>query len=255
MKTLSDYIVESEQTLSEKAMSQKQQKFMDMVHTMQNGKKGKGATKHKKEFVPMDEDRTEVKDKDGNVTSWKDEGKWKKSTANKDGRGKVTNLSDKARRETEKLFKKEKDVTESITEDLYDDEPTPVESAILGKIMRNHANLLSEFGPEEVMAAAQEVALMVGSVNEIGTSDASGWVKQVIEKLRHSKDGVAEGWNDHLDDPDSYEDYLERLRDLADVHRKEQKEKSLGSEIPVAPNNRMAEGEDLKAIRLLSGIK
>ena len=60
----------------------------------------------------MDEERTEVRDKDGKVTSWKDEGEWKKSTANKDGRGKVTNLSDKARRETEKLSKKEKDVAE-----------------------------------------------------------------------------------------------------------------------------------------------
>ena len=71
-----------------------------------------GDTKHKKELVPMDEERTEVRDKDGKVTSWKDEGEWKKSTANKDGRGKVTNLSDKARRETEKLSKKEKDVAE-----------------------------------------------------------------------------------------------------------------------------------------------
>jgi hypothetical protein len=71
-----------------------------------------GDIKHKKELVPMDEERTEVKDKDGNVTSWKDEGEWKKSTAKKDGRGKVTNLSDKARRETEKLSKKEKEVAE-----------------------------------------------------------------------------------------------------------------------------------------------
>jgi hypothetical protein len=71
-----------------------------------------GDTKHKKELVPMDEERTEVRDKDGNVTSWKDEGEWKKSTANKDGRGKVTNLSDKARRETEKLSKKEKNLAE-----------------------------------------------------------------------------------------------------------------------------------------------
>jgi hypothetical protein len=71
-----------------------------------------GDTKHKKELVPMDEERTEVKDKDGKVTSWKDEGEWKKSSAKKDGRGKVTNLSDKARRETEKLSKKEKEVAE-----------------------------------------------------------------------------------------------------------------------------------------------
>jgi uncharacterized protein YbcI len=36
------------------------------------------------------------------ATSWKHEGDWTKSTSKKDGRGKVTNLSDKARRETEK---------------------------------------------------------------------------------------------------------------------------------------------------------
>jgi hypothetical protein len=76
-----------------------------------------GDIKHKKELVPMDEERTEVKDKDGNVTSWKDEGEWKKSTAKKDGRGKVTNLSDKARRETEKLSKKEKELTEGTWDD------------------------------------------------------------------------------------------------------------------------------------------
>lgn len=68
---------------------------------------GKGQTKFK-------EDRTEVKDKDGKVTSWKDEGEWKKSTAKKNPRGKVTNMSDKARRETEKLSKAEKEMAESF---------------------------------------------------------------------------------------------------------------------------------------------
>jgi hypothetical protein len=56
----------------------------------------------------IDELRTEKKDKDGKVISWKEEGEWKKTGAKKDGRGKVTNLSDKARRETEKLGKEEK---------------------------------------------------------------------------------------------------------------------------------------------------
>jgi len=68
-----------------------------------------------KEINPDDilsELRTEVKDKDGKVVSWKDEGEWTKSEKSKDGRGKVTNLSDRARRETEKLSKKEKEVAE-----------------------------------------------------------------------------------------------------------------------------------------------
>jgi hypothetical protein len=52
-------------------------------------------------------ERTEVKDKSGKVVSWKDETPWRKAEKNKQGqpkdpRGKVTNLSDKARRETEK---------------------------------------------------------------------------------------------------------------------------------------------------------
>jgi hypothetical protein len=52
------------------------------------------------------EKRTEEKDKDGKVVSWKEEGEWKKANG-KEGRGKVTNLSDKARRETEKMTKEE----------------------------------------------------------------------------------------------------------------------------------------------------
>jgi hypothetical protein len=54
----------------------------------------------------LNELRSEEKDEKGNVVSWKDEGEWKKVTG-KEGRGKVTNLSDKARRETEKLAKKD----------------------------------------------------------------------------------------------------------------------------------------------------
>lgn len=63
----------------------------------------------------VEEERTEVKDKDGNVISWRQEGEWKKST-DKDPRGKVTNLSDKARRETEKKAKAPAESIEDFTE-------------------------------------------------------------------------------------------------------------------------------------------
>ena len=49
---------------------------------------------------------TVVKDKDGKVVSWSHEGDWKKAEK-KDPVGKVHNLSDKARRETEKMATKE----------------------------------------------------------------------------------------------------------------------------------------------------
>jgi len=52
----------------------------------------------------LDELRSEEKDKDGKVISWKEEGDWKKSEK-KDPKGKIFNLSDKARRETEKMSK------------------------------------------------------------------------------------------------------------------------------------------------------
>ena len=64
----------------------------------------------------MKEERTKVKDpKTGKVVSWKDTGDWKKST-HKDGQGKVTHLSDKARRETEKMAKEEVELDEAEKE-------------------------------------------------------------------------------------------------------------------------------------------
>ena len=94
---------------------------------------GKGALKHNGGENPMHEslvnrlsqmyaaikeERTEEKDEKGNVVRWKEEGEWTKKSG-KEGRGKVTNLSDKARRETEKLSKKEPEkMHESISQML-----------------------------------------------------------------------------------------------------------------------------------------
>ena len=57
-------------------------------------------------YQQIKEERTEEKDEHGNVVRWKEEGEWVKAKG-KEGRGKVTNLSDKARRETEKMTKKD----------------------------------------------------------------------------------------------------------------------------------------------------
>lgn len=67
----------------------------------------------------LDEERSEVKDKSGKVVSWRDESEWTKSDK-KDPRGKVTHMSDVARRETGKL-NKVKDMAEG--EDLAWDDP------------------------------------------------------------------------------------------------------------------------------------
>ena len=67
-------------------------------------KKGDHENPKTGEHKGVNEERTETKDKEGNVIGWQDGTDWKKSKG-KDPRGKVTNLSDKARRETEKAEK------------------------------------------------------------------------------------------------------------------------------------------------------
>lgn len=56
-------------------------------------------------YQAIKEERTEEKDEKGNVIKWKEETPWRKAQ-DKNGRGKVTNMSDKARRESEKMANK-----------------------------------------------------------------------------------------------------------------------------------------------------
>jgi len=56
-----------------------------------------------------------------------------------------------------------------------------VQSAILNRIMRQHLDVLRQYGPDTCMRAAEEVASYVGDVEEIGSSDVSAWTKQTIE--------------------------------------------------------------------------
>ena len=51
----------------------------------------------------LDEDRTETKDKDGNVTSWRDEGEWEPTNPKKNPQGKVHNLTGQALKKTKEL--------------------------------------------------------------------------------------------------------------------------------------------------------
>ena len=83
---------------------------------------------------------------------------------------------------------------ESVNEDQ---DTEAVEQAILKRIMVAHLDLLRQYGPEKVMQAAEEVAYNVGDIGEIGTSDVSGWVKQVQQILG----AVQEGLKDPADNP------------------------------------------------------
>ena len=73
----------------------------------------------------------------------------------------------------------EQDVAEG-----YDDEDpgNPVMDAIIGRIMRTRPDLL-DYDMEKLQEVIRDVALDVGDVDEIGSSDISGWVKRVEQNL------------------------------------------------------------------------
>lgn len=80
--------------------------------------------------------------------------------------------------------------------DGSDDVDSPVASAILRRILMQRLDLLSKYGPEKVSDAIGSVADFVGDVDEIGSSDVSGWIKQVEGELG----GIDEGIIDKIKD-------------------------------------------------------
>lgn len=62
-------------------------------------------------------------------------------------------------------------------------EDSPVVNAIIRRILLQRTDLLAKYGPEKVGQAVDSVADFVGDVDEIGSSDVSGWIKQVENEL------------------------------------------------------------------------
>jgi hypothetical protein len=67
-------------------------------------------------------------------------------------------------------------------------EDSPVAQAIIRRILLQRTDLLAKYGPERVGSAVDEVADFVGDVEEIGSSDVSGWVKHVEQMLGNMMD-------------------------------------------------------------------
>jgi len=67
---------------------------------------------------------------------------------------------------------------------------SPVARAVLHRIMMAHPGVLATHGPERVMSAVDELAdrVNIGPDDEIGTSDVSGWVRDVIRMLSELPD-------------------------------------------------------------------
>jgi hypothetical protein len=100
---------------------------------------------------------------------------------------------------------------------------SPAAQAITRRILLQRTDLLSKYGPEKVGQAIDEVADFIGDVEEIGSSDVSGWVRHVEQMLGNMGDDVGEG----VDDPINYngaitgsyyedkQDPLARIKSLA----------------------------------------
>ena len=75
---------------------------------------------------------------------------------------------------------KSRDNSQGVAEGESD---SPVASAITRRILLQRSDLLQKYGPEKVTAAIDDVADFVGDTEEIGSSDVSGWIKQVEQSL------------------------------------------------------------------------
>ena len=70
----------------------------------------------------------------------------------------------------------------------FDGDPSPVAGAITRRIIHQHPEVLAKYGPAVVGQAIDDVADFVGDADEIGSSDVSGWVRQVIQSLGKGMD-------------------------------------------------------------------
>ena len=84
---------------------------------------------------------------------------------------------------------------QGVAEGMLDspgEQDSAVAQAIIRRILLQRTDLLAKHGPEKVGAAVDEVADFVGDVDEIGSSDVSGWVRRVEQMLGNMQQGVAE---------------------------------------------------------------
>jgi DNA-directed RNA polymerase subunit F len=104
---------------------------------------------------------------------------------------------------------------------------SPAAQAITRRILLQRTDLLSKYGPEKVGQAIDEVADFIGDVEEIGSSDVSGWVRHVEQMLGNMGDDVAEAMR-NTDDPydDMVEDYLDYLESVGMLDKSREQEKA-----------------------------
>jgi hypothetical protein len=95
---------------------------------------------------------------------------------------------------------------QGVAESTLRENDSPVAGAITRRILLQRADLLQKYGPQKVMAAIDDVADFVGDTEEIGSSDVSGWIKQVEQTLAGMDEGIEEAslaqMRDYFNQPD-----------------------------------------------------
>ncbi len=88
-------------------------------------------------------------------------------------------------------------------------EDLPMYGAIIHRIMVAHTDVLAKYGPEKIMAAAEDEAEWVGDVEEIGTSDVSISVKRVIQSLEEQNNVTEGGFKNMYAEFSGYGNYMQ----------------------------------------------
>lgn len=70
------------------------------------------------------------------------------------------------------------------------EEHNSVANAITRRILMQRQDLLKKYGPVAITQAIDDIADFVGDVDEIGSSDVSGWIKQVEQSLGGVDEGI-----------------------------------------------------------------
>jgi hypothetical protein len=92
------------------------------------------------------------------------------------------------RRGEELLNPPKKEEPKKTTEGAFHnpgEEDSPVANALTRRILLQRTDLLAKYGPVYVGQAIDDVADSVGEVEEIGSSDVSGWIRQVEWNLKN----------------------------------------------------------------------
>jgi hypothetical protein len=91
---------------------------------------------------------------------------------------------------------------QGVTEGMMSNSDSPVAQAIIRRILMQRTDLLAKYGPGYVGQAVDDVVDSVGDWDEIGSSDVSGWVRQVEHNLKNKLNQYDEPMNvgDALDE-------------------------------------------------------